>query len=112
VRFEGATASRKLTTGQGLQFYEIGLKFAIQPSYDLCATSSSAASKDFVGWNRAFNPKKGWWEALTYQVPTIAGIVGGVRYAHLYDEDFVDTVTAPNGRQMKGMQQLFWAGAA
>lgn len=68
VMFIGASANRRLTAGGGLPFWEIAYKFKIQPIYDLIKEDNADAPvKGFVGWNRFFNPVKGWWERLVYK---------------------------------------------
>lgn len=57
VRFEGLSAARKLTTGQGLEFFEVSYKFAILPVY-----GPLFGDTDFVGWNRTYYPEKGYWD--------------------------------------------------
>ena len=101
VRFEGASASRRITTSQGLQFYEVTYKFAIRLIVDY--TESSGATKTYVGWNRIYNPEKGWWERMV-NFPIYST---GSRGIYLYDEDIYPASTQPNAKPIRGMQYLF-----
>lgn len=69
VRFESCSASQKITTGQGLPFWDITYKFAILAMWGKCISAPGSSddgrpitTMDWVGWNRVFNPAKGAWE--------------------------------------------------
>lgn len=105
-RFDGAAAGRKITTGQGLQFYEITYKFSLRLIYDYVINDEFGVfsnQKDYVGWNRIFNPEKGYWERLV-NAPVYAA---GERGIYLYDEDIYPASTQPNAKPIKGLQYLF-----
>jgi hypothetical protein len=94
VRFEGASMTRRLTTGAGVKFYEMTYKFEICPIYDICEDSVVR----HVGWNRVFNPVKAWYEPLVWVANTS-------RYIHYKDEDVISQ--SLGGRTVKGFNLLF-----
>jgi hypothetical protein len=100
-RFDGMSAARRLTTGQGLIFYEITYKFSLRLIYDY--TEDAPTTRSYVGWNRIFNPEKGYWERLI-NYPTYAA---GPRGIYTLDEDIYPPSTQPNAKPIKGLQYLF-----
>lgn len=96
VRFDGATTMRRLTTARGLAFYEVGYKFAVNPIWDF--TYEGPSTNSYVGWNRSFNYRKGYWEYKNWKgKPT--------RRMYLIDEDTVQQTI--QGQVVKGMPLLF-----
>lgn len=75
LRFDGATISQKITN-QGVKFFEINYKFAVQCEYDVCHYTNEITQVDnpkivvvpalvrneWVGWNRLFRPDRGAWD--------------------------------------------------
>lgn len=59
LRFDSAKASRKVTS-QGFKFYEISYTFAVQPVFDYI-NQLVDNQRGWVGWNRLYDPKKGFW---------------------------------------------------
>jgi hypothetical protein len=110
VRFDGASASRRLTSAQGLQFYELTYKFALRLIYDYIETGST---RTYVGWNRIYNPEKGYWERMlntpTFSIPgTIhSSYPPNSRGIYWYDEDIFAAATGTGGSSIRGLMYLF-----
>lgn len=60
MRLDGASARRKISI-LGLPFYDLTLRWAIQPAYEPVEDGASN-DPDWVGWNRFFRPDTGLWE--------------------------------------------------
>jgi|SRR5882672_908343 len=111
VRFDGASASRRLTTAQGLQYYEITYKFSLRLIYDY--TENGGSTRSYVGWNRIYNPEKGYWERMiNHPLFSVPGTVhpayaSGERGIYWYDEDIFPSAAGGGGTTIKGLQFLF-----
>lgn len=98
MRFVGASAQRKVTN-EGIPFYTVTYKFSLRSIYDYINSST----KDYVGWNRLYNP-----DVDTYERPVYvrSGVSRGIFE--------LDRDTAPmviNGLTVRGFNQLFNPGA-
>ena len=79
LRYDGANVTQKVTH-RGFKFYETTHRFAINPIFDLCATTAEVVSvlnpntistpstteMKYVGWNRIFRTERGYWDTLTH----------------------------------------------
>lgn len=62
LRFDSCLIRRKVSY-QGLKYYEVTYKLAVQPTYDKYKVDGSGIqSTGYVGWNRLFRPDTGQWE--------------------------------------------------
>lgn len=100
VRFEGLTATRRLTTARGIKFYELTYKFSIMPLFAMCAKDADANDGElkFVTWQRLFNPTTSLWEEVVWANDTS-------RKLFRYDED--DYSVTLGGKPVKGFAGLF-----
>lgn len=111
LRFEGVDISRKYTIGAtsaatGIPFFELSYKFAVNTTYDQCGPDNDSATtrRTHAGWNRMFNPEKGY-----YAYPQSVGTAVSTTVYQL-DED-VHTQTI-GGVSYSGFALLFQTGAA
>ena len=87
VRFDGIAATRRLTSAQGIQYYEITYKFTIQPTYEWISDFVppgvwTTPAVGYVGWNRFFDFERNIWH---YKIrPGMATR----QYVYLHDKDF------------------------
>ena len=97
VRLDGGSAQRKITLG-GLPFYDLTLRWAIQPTWD---NVEDGASNDpaFVGWNRFFRPDTALWEYAVHVADTSKNV---------YELDTGISQTGL-GKTITGFDLLFWS---
>jgi hypothetical protein len=103
LRFDGANVSRRITSARGFPYYQIGYKFAVQAVYDRIETGASA----YVGWNRIFRPKKGWWEK-----PQAVGVGIPAAQQTVYRLDTDAPSQTIRGRVVQGFDLLFHPNAS
>ncbi len=103
LRFDGASASRK-TTSEGLKFWEMTYKFAVQPVFDdIVASFGSTVTTDYVTWNRLFR-----FDISRWDYPVFIGDAN--RRIYLYDEDGPSQVLGTD--VVKGFPLLFHPAAS
>ena len=95
LRYEGSSCTQKITN-QGVKFFELQHKFAVQPIYSRFATSSETVSATdpsivtvasttdigFVGWNRIYRPDRDYWDRVVSSANSLTGI-------YEYDKDII-----------------------
>ncbi|VTS03273.1 hypothetical protein [Tuwongella immobilis] len=106
VRFDAATATRKISNF-GFRFFELTYKFAVHPTYDDMGKPGipspgnpnppPVTSKGFVGWNRLFDPRTGFWRRVQL-------MKNKDRSIHLLDKDVQQTL---GGKTVRGFNLLF-----
>lgn len=101
MRFDSAKVSQKFTT-RGQKFYDITYNFGIQPVWDriLAEPSGEGLTDDFgyVGWNRLFDPRKGYWRYVRNNT---------VHAKLIYDYDDDGPSQQFGGKEQKGFALLF-----
>lgn len=96
LRFDSARANRKITS-KGIKFWELAYTFAVQPMFD----KVTDVSWDFVGWNRIYDPKKGWWRFVR------SNLGGDSKFLYEYDDDANAAKQSINGQDKRGFGLLF-----
>jgi hypothetical protein len=95
LRYDGSSCTQKITN-QGVKFFELQHKFAVQPIYDRYATSSETVSATdpsiitvagttdigFVGWNRIYRPDRDYWDRVVSSANSLTGL-------YQYDKDII-----------------------
>lgn len=102
LRFDSAKATRKFTN-RGAKFYELTYTWSCQPVYDRIALPPVATLFGYVGWNRLFDPRAGYWRYVRDNTAQ-ANLI------YRYDED--GPTQSLNGRDTKGFALLFHPAAA
>jgi len=125
-RFEGLSYQKRITTANGLKFYEITYKFKIRPEYSYIVTGYNPGlppgafgppapgfpkwnyAKGYVGWNRVYNFGADAWERWTswrYQYTKLSVPSAGdpPYFIHELDEDWIPAV----GKIQGGFNKLF-----
>lgn len=118
LRYEGANVSRRMTN-KGFPYYTVAHKFSIFPLYDLCGDTvftehqsvegpvllpnPNATQRNFVGWNRLFRHKYGFW--MRPKLQAVEGLVAAQNETiYLYDSDVTQTI---KGQTVSGFNLLF-----
>jgi hypothetical protein len=103
LRFEKWRATRKFTT-RGIKFYELGLTFGVRSIYSAIDKNNT---QGWVGWNRVFDPRKGFYRRIKSVNPAAGGMT---RYLHEYDTDG-PTQNLGGGTPKAGFALLFHPAA-
>lgn len=125
MRFEGAQISRRFTN-KSVPFYTVGMRFSILAEWGLCGDipgapalvtsgappvttfDESKVKYHFVGWNRIYRFKRGFWQYPKLNFTTNTIKAANQDRIYLHDEDVTETI---KGKTVKGFKLLFTPGA-